>query len=169
MWNCNVFYHFKVGHSCHDALFHKSQIKFGSSLSKIAKRLQKRISVGIHLYKQGIAVVLGVTKSFQSHLTFVAPAVPTEGKLLVDNKLKQHLFYSSSMSCSVLVYYTSYYSWHQNDFFIYSYKSDKVNKLCFAQWNRSKQYSTMPISLLHWLLPYCDNNHRVMNNFCYHF
>lgn len=50
------FYHFKVGHSCHDALFHKSQIKFGSSLSKIAKRLQKRISVGVHLYKQGIAV-----------------------------------------------------------------------------------------------------------------
>lgn len=164
------FYHFKVGHSCHDALFHKSQIKFGSSLSKIAKIATKENISRRTFVQTGHCCrikVLGVTKSFQSHLTFVAPAVPTEGKLLVDNKLKQHLFYSSSMSCSVLVYYTS--SWHQNDFFIHSYKSDKVNKLCFAQWNRSKQYSTMPISLLHWLLPYCDNNHRVMNNFCYHF
>lgn len=101
------FYHFKVGHSCHDALFHKSQIKFGSSLSKIAKIATKENISRRTFVQTGHCCrikVLGVTKSFQSHLTFVAPAVPTEGKLLVDNKLKQHLFYSSSMSCSVLVY-----------------------------------------------------------------
>lgn len=93
------FYHFKVGHSCHDALFHKSQIKFGSSLSKIAKIATKENISRRTFVQTGHCCrikVLGVTKSFQSHLT--------EGKLLVDNKLKQHLFYSSSMSCSVLVY-----------------------------------------------------------------